>query len=168
MPAPPFTITPGVLRHVAAIERLIGRFEGLQATRPQPRLHRRNRVRTIQGSVAIEGNTLSLDQVTAVLDGKPVVGDRREILEVQNAVRAYELAEALDPADERDLLRAHRVLMKGLLPNAGHYRTAGVGVLKGDVPRRSAPSRRRWRTGSPSRARHWGGGGFTGRTTWQS
>lgn len=139
MASPPFLLTAAVLRYVSAIERSVGRFEGLQVRRPQPMLRKRNQVRTIQGSVAIEGNTLSLEQVTAVLDGKRVVASRREVLEVQNAIRAYELADTLDARDESDLLRAHGVLMKGLLATAGRYRTGAVGIMKGTKVAHVAP-----------------------------
>src|SRR5205823_323946 len=86
---------------MAEIERLVGRCEGLAAPRPQPQLRRENRVRTVQASVAIEGNTLSLEQVSAVLEGKRVIGPRREIREVENAIAAYDLAPSLDPWSER-------------------------------------------------------------------
>jgi Fic family protein len=88
---PPFDLTPAVLGFCTRIERLSGRCEGLGGAVPAPQLRRRNRIRTVQATAAIEGNTLSVDQVTAVLDGKRVRGSVREIAEVANAIAAYEL-----------------------------------------------------------------------------
>lgn len=136
---PPFQITGAVLALCGQVERLIGRVEGADASIPEPHLRKQHRVRTIRGSVAIEGNTLSEDQVTAVLEGKRVVGSRRELLEVTNANAAYELAPKLQPGRERDLLAAHRVLMTGLVDPAGRYRTTNVGVLHGTRVRHIAP-----------------------------
>jgi len=107
--------------------------------RPQPQLRRRNRIRSIQGSLAIEGNTLSEDQVTAILEHRRVAGPRREILEVQNAIATYDRAATFDPAAERDLLAAHGLMMRGLAEDAGRYRRKGVGVLRGRRVTRLAP-----------------------------
>lgn len=128
---PPFVISPRVLTSYAAIERLIGRVEGLGGVMPQPLLRKRNRVRTVFGSVGIEGNTLSLGEVTAVLDGKRSAGSIREVREVQNAVAAYERASQFRFTSERDLLAAHRLLMRGLAPDAGRFRSGNVGVWHG-------------------------------------
>lgn len=136
---PPFEITGPVLALCSEIERLVGRAEGIQGPTPQPLLRKRNRVRTIQGSVAIEGNTLSEEQVTALLDGTRVIGSRREILEVTNANEAYERVERFRATSEKDLLTAHRLLMKGLLDRAGRYRTGEVGVLRGKRIAHMAP-----------------------------
>ena len=83
---PPFLITPEVLSLCAKLERLLGRCEGLGGMAPAPQLRRKNRIRTVQATTAIEGNTLSLDQVTALLEGKRVQGPAREITEVKNAL----------------------------------------------------------------------------------
>ena len=130
---PPFVTTPKILAYCADILRLVGRHEGMMSPRPQPQLRRRNRIRSIQGSLAIEGNTLSEDQVTAILEHRRVAGPRREILEVQNAIATYDRAATFDPAAERDLLAAHGLMMRGLAEDAGHYRRKGVGVLRGHV-----------------------------------
>lgn len=136
---PPFTITARILELAQKIERLVGRAEGVERRSVQPMLRKRSRVRTIRGSVAIEGNTLSDEQVTAVLDGKRVVGDRRELLEVTNAIRAYDAAELRKATSEKDLLAAHRDLMEGLVEGAGRFRTASVGVLDGSKVTHLAP-----------------------------
>jgi Fic family protein len=137
--APPFRITPLVLASCAKVERSLGRCEGLGGTAPTPQLRRANRIRTVQATTAVEGNTLSVEQVTAVFDGKRVRGPAREVLEVENALTAYELAAKLDPRSERDVLRAHAVLMKGLAPDAGRYRRGEVGIVKGSRVTHVAP-----------------------------
>jgi len=136
---PPFDLSGEVLALCASIERLLGRCEGLGAATPSPELRRENRVRTVHATSAIEGNTLSLEQVTDILDGKRVRGPAREILEIKNAIAAYDLAQALDAAVERDLLRAHGALMAGLIPDAGRYRRGNVGVLAGSRVAHVAP-----------------------------
>ncbi len=128
---PPFEITPLGIRLLANIERLLGRYEGWHHPRPTPLLRKSLRVKTVQGSVAIEGNALTEDQVTALLDGKRVAGPRKDILEVQNALKAYDRLAAWKPGRRADLLKAHRVLMAGLLERAGRWRTKGVEVIKG-------------------------------------
>ncbi len=136
---PPFELTSAVLAATAEIMRLVGRYEGWGAQAPQPRLRRENRIRTVRASVAIEGNTLAEEQVSAVLDGKRVAGPPREVREVRNAIEAYALAPELDSRREEHLLRAHRVLMSGLTADAGRYRRKGVGVLQGSRVAHVAP-----------------------------
>ena len=86
---PPFTISTKIVNQVSAISELIGRLDS-QNLQPSPQLRKRNRIQTIQSTLAIEGNTLSLEQVTAIVEGKRVLGHPREIAEVQGATRAYE------------------------------------------------------------------------------
>jgi len=135
----PFRVTPKVLVLVAEIERRVGRAEGLELQAPQPLLRKRSRVKTVAASTAIEGNTLSEEQVTAVLEGKRVVGDPRELLEVTNANAAYEAAAGWRPERLRDLLAAHRLLMKGLIQPAGRLRARTVGVMQGSKVAHLAP-----------------------------
>lgn len=136
---PPFEITPAVLALVAKIERLLGQVDASTAARPEPRLRKQNRIRTIKDSLAIEGNTLSLEQVTALFENKRVVGPKREILEVQNAIRAHEQASKWKAGSEQDFKKAHAVLMKGLLPRSGAYRSVSVGIMKGSKVSHTAP-----------------------------
>ena len=136
---PPFEVTGGILASCASIMRLVGRYEGLSSPPPQPKLRRQNRVRTVHATLRIEGNALSTDHVTAVLDGKRVVGERREILEITNALAAYDAARGADPAKEPALLGAHRTLMNGLVEDAGRYRQRSVGVLQGTKVAHVAP-----------------------------
>src|SRR6185503_3202844 len=97
---PPFTIAPAIISSCTRIERLIGQGEGLGGAKPEPMLRRHNLVRTVQATAAIEGNTLSLDQVTAVLEGKRVRGSAREVREITNALAAYEMVPQFDPLSQ--------------------------------------------------------------------
>src|SRR5688572_840250 len=108
---PPFKLTPKILDLVSEISLLLGRYEGLHAPIPQPKLRRQNRIRSIQGSLAIEGNTLELDQVTAIFEQKRVVGPKKDILEVQNAIQLYQGILAFDPTSIKALLEAHAILL---------------------------------------------------------
>ena len=136
---PPFSITPEILRFVGEIERLIGRIEGFEQPKPQPHLRKANRVRTIQGSLAIEGNTLDLDQVTALLEGKRVIGRKEEIQEALNAIATYDLMAKFDPFSPESLLEAHQTMMDQLIPDPGKWRTRNVGILKGSKVGHTAP-----------------------------
>ncbi|MCX7094556.1 MAG: hypothetical protein NTY50_14060 [Methylobacter sp.] len=124
---PPYTITPAILNLVAEICELIGRYTILAEQNLTPRLRRENRIRTIQASLAIENNTLTLEQVTAVIEGKRVLGLPREIQEVRNAFAAYEAMDNWHPASEADLLAAHSLLMSMLVDRPGVFRSGGVG-----------------------------------------
>jgi Fic family protein len=128
---PPYTITPLVVRLISEISEAVGRHSVLAEERLAPFLRRENRIRSIHASLAIENNTLSLEQVTAVIAGKRVLGDPREIQEVRNAFAAYEALDSLNPTTEPDLLSAHNILMQGLVDRAGMYRSGGVGVFRG-------------------------------------
>jgi Fic family protein len=139
MPAPLFQLIPQAIDLALSISGLLGRLQGLTALVPQPRLRRANRIRTVQGTVAIEGNPFAEAQVTAVLDGKRVQGSAKHIREVENANAAYEQAADWSPTSPSDLLKAHRRVMKGLLPDAGRWRSASVGVMRGRRATHIAP-----------------------------
>ena len=124
---PPYTITPAILDLSIRIGEAIGRAEA-GAVGENLRLRRINRIRTIQGSLAIEGNTLTEDEITTILEGRPVIAPPREIQEVRNAFGAYDMFPRWNPASEADLLRAHEMLMVGLLDAPGRYRRVGVAV----------------------------------------
>ena len=136
---PPFTITPSILRLIAEISEAVGRISAQTDGALDLRLRRVNRIRTIQGSLAIEGNTLSEEQITAILDGKRVIAPPREILEARNAIAAYDHLEHWNPEKETDLLKAHGILMAGLVDDAGGYRQKGVGVVGGKEVLHMAP-----------------------------
>jgi Fic family protein len=136
---PPFTVTPELLTTCTEIARLVGRVEALPSSVPQPKLRRRNRVRTVQATLAIEDAGLDEARVTALIDGKRVLGDRKEIREVRNAIAAYERVPELDPARVQDLRAAHGILMAGLAPDAGRFRRGGVGIVQGSRIAHAAP-----------------------------
>ncbi|BAW21187.1 TPA: Fic family protein [Pseudomonas aeruginosa] len=127
---PPLTLTPQMLALVAEISEQVGRLTAQRSDALTPQLRRGNRIRTIQASLAIENNTLSVEQVTAVLDGKRVLGLPREIQEVRNAFAAYDAMPGWQPQRQADLLAAHGLLMRGLIDDAGRYRQGGVGIYR--------------------------------------
>lgn len=139
---PPFSLTGEIVTRVAEIGEMLGRFEMRLEREDLLRLRRINRIRTVTGSLAIEGNTLSEVQITAILDGKRIIAPPREIQEARNALAAYEHMPAWNPLQETDLLDAHRLLMLGLLDSAGSYRPGGVGVMAGDRVLHMAPPAR--------------------------
>ncbi len=124
---PPFNITANILNSVADISEKAGWLEqsGLLNS---PSLRKKNRIKTIAGTLAIEGNTLSEEQITAIVDGKHIIGNIREIAEVKGAIKAYEQLETLDPFQENHLLATHSLMMGEVLENSGKYRNTGVGI----------------------------------------
>lgn len=129
---PTFHMTDRTITLLAEISEQVGRITVLQEGTISPHLRRENRIRTIHSSLAIEHNSLSLDQVTAILDGKRVLGNPNEIKEVQNAYQAYEMMLRLNPNSVEDLLTAHKLMMQGLVSENGKFRSGGVGVFDGD------------------------------------
>ncbi len=129
---PPLTLTPRMLALIAEISEQIGQLSATDSSRQTPQLRRGNRIRTIQASLAIENNTLSIEQVTAVLAGQRVLGLPKEIQEVRNAFAAYECMPDWKPGSRVDLLKAHELLMRGLIDECGHFRRAGVGIYRGE------------------------------------
>ena len=136
---PPFHMTDKMTSLIAEISEQVGRITVLQEGTISPHLRRENRIRTIHSSLAIEHNSLSLEQVTAILDGKRVLGNPNEIKEVQNAYEAYELMLRLNPASVDDLLKAHKLMMNGLVSENGRFRSGGVGVFDGEVLSHMSP-----------------------------
>ena len=126
---PPFEITNQTISYVAEIAELVGKLSAVSSLSTNPTLRRSNRIRTIHGSLAIEQNTLSLEQVTAVLSGKHVLAPPKDIAEVKNAYEIYERLEELDPYSLDDLLMAHGIMTRGLVEESGMFRTRPVGVV---------------------------------------
>lgn len=136
---PPYDITPEILKWISSISEKIGEANALFLSKPSPQLRKQNQIKTIHSSLQIEGNTLSEDQITALLEDKRVIGARKDILEVLNAVSLYENLDSLKSTSEKSFLSAHATLMKGLIENPGNYRTRGVGVVKGSQVAHLAP-----------------------------
>ena len=126
---PPFEITNQMIGHVAEIAELVGKLSAVSSLSANPTLRRSNRIRTIHGSLAIEQNTLSLEQVTAVLNGKHVLAPPKDIAEVKNAYEIYERLDELDPYSVDDLLTAHGIMTRGLVEESGVFRSRPVGVV---------------------------------------
>lgn len=126
---PPFEITNQIVALVAEIAELVGRLTSTNQLSANPTLRRTNRIRTIHGSLAIEQNTLTLEQVTAVLNGKTVLAPPKDIAEVKNAYEIYERLDELDPYSADDLLLAHGIMTRGLVEESGMFRTRPVGVV---------------------------------------
>ena len=126
---PPFEITNAMIDHVAEIAELVGRLTSTNQLSANPTLRRTNRIRTIHGSLAIEQNTLTLEQVTAVLNGKQVLAPPKDIAEVKNAYDIYERLDELDLYSVDDLLTAHSIMTRGLVDESGVFRSKPVGVV---------------------------------------
>lgn len=136
---PPFTITNKIVDLIANISELIGHISVTNGLSNNPKLRRANRIKTIQASLAIENNSLSLEQVTAILNGKRILGKPVEIKEVKNAYEAYEHLLTYDPYKIEDLLKAHKILMADLVNNYGAFRNSGVGIFNGKQVVHMAP-----------------------------
>ena len=127
--APPFSITPKALNLAVEIMQLVTRVE--KGYNGDVMLRKKNRIKTITGTLAIEGNTLGIEKVTALLDGKKVMGSKQEIQEVYAAINAYKHLNDFDPYKIEDLLKAHSLMMEGLIKDAGRFRSGNVGVKGG-------------------------------------
>jgi len=125
---PPFTITPKILDLASQISEVIGKLEILAPTAISPTLRKANKIKTITGTLAIEGNTLGIEKVTAILEGKRVMGSVREIAEVNGAIKVYDNLANFDYKKLDNLLLSHKMLMDEILTKAGTFRTSNVGV----------------------------------------
>ena len=139
MEAPPYTITSKILHLVSEIHSLLGESKHLMVKKPSVKLRKENKIKTIHHSLAIEGNSLTEEQISSLIEGKVVLGPKNQITEVKNAIRLYEKITDLNPLKEADLLKAHKILMTGLLEKPGFYRTKAVGIFKGGQVSRMAP-----------------------------
>ena len=119
---PPFEITSKIIEFISNISEKIGEINCLQDNPYHIQLRKENRIKTIHSSLAIENNSLSLKQITAIIDGKRVLGNPNEIKEVKNSIQAYDLLLSLNPYNEKDLLKAHKLMMQDLVERNGKYR----------------------------------------------
>ena len=136
---PPFEITSKIIELISKISEKIGEINSLQNSPHQIKLRKANRIKTIHSSLAIENNSLSIEQITAIIDGKRVLGNPNEIKEVKNSIQAYDLLLSLNPYNEKDLLKAHELMMQDLVDRNGKYRTDGVGIFDGEKVVHLAP-----------------------------
>ena len=128
---PNYTITDGILTLVAQIAARVDVLTIQSGMEQNPKLRRLNRLRSIHSSLAIENNTLSLEQVTALFEGKRVLAPAQDICEAQNAFEVYNRLLELDPYDVMDLLAAHQILMKDLVKVPGQFRSGNIGIVRG-------------------------------------
>ena len=136
---PPFDITNTILHLITEISEKIGEVNAHHLHRPSPELRKRNRVKTIKASLEIEGNTLSEKQITAIIENKRVLGPKEDIIEVINAIDVYEKLSLLKPSSIKSFLKAHKLLMNGLMDTPGQLRKKSVGIVKGKEVSHVAP-----------------------------
>jgi Fic family protein len=136
---PPYDITPNILKLISSISEKIGETNANYLNKPSTTLRKQNRIKTIHSSLKIEGNTLTEEQITALLENKRVIGPQKDIKEVLNAIEIYENLEKFNPYNEKSFLVAHSSLMNNLVENAGKYRKQGVGIVKGSKVEHFAP-----------------------------
>ncbi len=137
---PPYSVNNKILGLISSIAEKVGEVRSARLTKPPTELRKRNRIKTIQSSLEIEGNTLTVEQITDLINNKRILAPKKDILEVKNAIKVYSILDKLDPYRLDSLCHAHRVLMDGLLDNAGNLRKTSVGIVKGDDVTHIAPS----------------------------
>jgi len=136
---PPYEITSLIVKYISFISEKIGEINAKYVVKTNPTLRKQNKIKTIHSSLSIEGNVLSEQQITAILENKRVVGPQKDITEVQNALEVYKNLNTFKYSSEKDFLKAHSVLMQDLIAKAGRYRTKGVGIVKGSKVEHVAP-----------------------------
>ena len=136
---PPYDITPKILKLISSISEKIGEVNANYLTKQSPQLRKQNRIKTIHSSLRIEGNTLTEEQITALIENKRVIGPEKDVLEVLNAIKVYEKLDSYKFSSDKSFLKAHLELMNGLIESAGKYRKQGVGIVKGTIVEHVAP-----------------------------
>jgi Fic family protein len=136
---PPYDITPTILKLITSISEKIGEINASLLDKPSPTLRKQNKIKTIHNSLKIEGNTLTEEQITALLNNKRVIAPKKDITEVLNAIEVYDNLDKYNPFSEKAFLKAHKSLLNGLIEGAGKYRNQGVGIVKGKQLAHLAP-----------------------------
>jgi len=136
---PPYDITTKILRQITSISEKIGEISANLIDRPSPQLRKQNRIKTIHSSLRIEGNTLTQEQITAIVENKRVIGPKKDVLEVLNAIKVYDALATFNPVSSKSFLRAHKLLMNGLIEKPGIYRSKEVGIFQGAKVAHVAP-----------------------------
>lgn len=137
---PPYEITSKILNLVASISEKIGEVNAVHLNRPPTELRKKNRIKTIQSSLEIEGNTMTVEQITDLLNNKRVLASQKDIVEVKNAIEVYNQLNRFKVYDLKSLCNAHKILMTGLIDNPGKLRQTSVGIVKGSDIAHVAPS----------------------------
>jgi len=136
---PPYQITPEILKLIASVSEKLGQINAKYLDKPSVKLRKENQIKTIHSSLSIEGNTLTTDQITALLDKKRVIGPEKDVNEVLNAINVYQRLNSFNPTSSNSFLKAHKMLMNGLITDNGKYRTSGVGIVSGNQMTHMAP-----------------------------
>ena len=136
---PPYEITSEILKFITSISEKIGEVNAKYLIKSNPTLRKQNQIKTIHSSLSIEGNTLTEEQITAILENKRVIGPEKDIIEVLNALEIYKNINKLKPHKEKDFLYAHKVLLQNLITQSGKYRNQSVGIVKGSKVEHVAP-----------------------------
>lgn len=136
---PPYDITLKILKLISSISEKIGEVNANYLNKQSPQLRKQNRIKTIHSSLQIEGNTLTEEQITALIENKRVIGPKKDVLEVLNAIMVYDKLEEYKFSSDKNFLKAHFELMNGLIESAGKYRKQGVGIVKGTQVEHIAP-----------------------------
>lgn len=136
---PPYQITDIILQLIVKISELLGEVNATHLYKPPTKLRKKNRIKTIQSSLEIEGNTLTEKQITALLNNKRIIAPKKDIVEVKNAIKIYEQLSKFNPNSIKDLEKAHFTLMQGLIEDAGKFRSKNVGIVKGEKIAHIAP-----------------------------
>lgn len=136
---PPYDITQKILKLISSISEKIGEVNANYLSKQSPQLRKQNRIKTIYSSLQIEGNTLTEEQITALIENKRVIGPEKDVLEVLNAIKVYEKLDEYKFSSDKSFLKAHLQLMNGLIESAGKYRKQGVGIVKGTKVEHIAP-----------------------------
>jgi Fic family protein len=137
---PSYQITNKIVELIASISEKIGEVNSAHLYRPSIELRKKNRIKTIQASLEIEGNSLSIGQITAILENKRVIAPQKDILEVKNAISVYGRLNEFNPLNLTSFCKAHGILMKGLIDYPGKIRSKSVGILKRSIVTHVAPS----------------------------
>ena len=136
---PPYDITSKILKLISSISEKIGAVNANYLSKQSPQLRKQNRIKTIHSSLQIEGNTLTEEQITALIENKRVIGPEKDVLEVLNAISVYEKVQEYNFSSDKSFLKAHLQLMNGLIESAGKYRKQAVGIVKGTKVEHIAP-----------------------------
>jgi Fic family protein len=136
---PPYQITPDIIKMIASVSEKLGQINAKFLDKPSPKLRKENRIKTIHSSLSIEGNTLTEEQITALIENKRIIGPEKDVNEVLNAISAYNQLHTFDPTCSKSFLKAHEILMQGLVPENGKYRKKGVGIMAGNRIAHMAP-----------------------------
>jgi Fic family protein len=136
---PPYQITPEIIKLIVSISEKIGQINAKFLDKPSPKLRKENRIKTIHSSLSIEGNTLTEEQITALIENKRIIGPEKDVNEVLNAIKVYNKLKSFDPKSSKSFLKAHEILMEGLVSDNGKYRNKGVGIMAGDRIAHMAP-----------------------------